>query len=184
MPNKNLKRLGLKSGTREKPLTPRPKVYRDDRVGPTPETLEKLRPCPLRAMVEAGTMTPEEYEVALEIWDANDLLVRELKATASSTERRDRAHVQPGGRGERLLSIYREWSVALPQRFYLMADTVVAWIDDSDERTRMTNDMQRRMLVRACDCWLDVAREHDKARRAEANSRGCAKLSAPTGACP
>lgn len=159
----------------------RQSVSRADRVQATPETLAKLRPCPLKAMVHDGTMTPAEYEAALEIWDANDLLVKELKASASSTERRDRAHVQPGGRGERLLSIYREWSKTLPQRFYLMADTVVGWIEDHDPAQRMTNDMQRRMLVKACETWIDVARDHDRARRAEANSNGVAQQTVAVG---
>ena len=79
-------------------------VKREDRCAATPETLAKLRPCPLQAMVRANTMTPQEYEAAIEIWDANDMLVKQLKAVASSIERVDRAHVQHGRRGERLLA--------------------------------------------------------------------------------
>lgn len=148
-------------------------VNRTERVEATPETLAKLRPCPLKAMLHQGAtdpqhpagMQPDQYEAALQIWDAHDALVKGLKAGTVDVDKIANAH---GGLSEgkaRLVAIYLKWAGALPQRFYLTSAIVVGWINDDAPHERMTNDNQRRMLVRACDHWISTKQEHDKMLR-------------------
>lgn len=178
MPNKNNKRNSLRSGTRQIPLQParRPNVSRVERVAATPETLAKLRPCPLKAMLHRGAtdphdpagMQPDQYEAALQIWDANDALVKGLKAGAVDVDKIANAH---GGLSEgkaRMVQVYLQWASELAGRFYLTSSIVLGWINDDAPNERMSNDVQRRMLTRACDHWIKVKQEHDKAARVDA----------------
>lgn len=146
----------------------RPNVSRAERIAATPETAAKLRPCPLKAMLYAHRLTPGEYEAALQIWEANDALVRQLKATASGfAERADKtiAGDRETGR-DRLVAIYLDWSVEIVHRYHVTAEIVVGWIEDHEPAKRMTNDVQRGMLARVCDWWIEVAERASKARRA------------------
>ena len=154
----------------------RANLNRAERVAATPETLAKLRPCPLKAMLHQGNedpdnaagMQPQQYEAALEIWDAHDALVRHIKAKGSDfNERCDKAHLNASTRMDFLVSVYLDWSRTLMRRYILQASVVVGWIDDSEPAARMANDTQRRMLVKACDTWIDVIGEARKAERTQ-----------------
>lgn len=147
----------------------RPNVNKAERVAATPETLAKLRACPLKDMVHRGDMQPDQYEAALAIWDAHDSLVKKSKAGTLDLEKVRGAHGEIGDRKDQLIAVYFDWGGKLTQRFYLTADIVVGWIDDHEPSARMTNDVQRRMLVRACDLWIKVLGDFDKARREKAN---------------
>jgi hypothetical protein len=154
-------------------------VSRTERVAATPETLAKLRPCPLKAMLHLGAtmpehpagMQPDQYEAALQIWDAHDALVKGLKAGAVDVDKIANAH---GGLSEgkaRLVAIYLQWAGELPKRYYLTSGIVLGWINDDAPHERMTNDAQRRMLTRACDHWINVKQTHDRAARVERSPR-------------
>lgn len=155
----------------------RQNVNRAERVEATPETLAKLRPCPLKAMLHVGAtdphsptgLQPEQYEAALQIWDAYDALVKGLKAGAVDVDKIANAHGGLSDGKARLVAIYLDWSRELMRRFWLQASTVVGWVDDSDPAQRMVNDTQRRLLGKACDLWLDVKDTHARARSAERN---------------
>lgn len=140
-------------------------VSRSERVQATPETIAKLRPCPLKTMVHDGTMQPDQYEAALSIWDAHDALVSRMKAGTLDMQKVAQSHGEIGDRKDRLIAIYLLWGRELPRRFYLTSDIVVGWIDDHDERKRMTNDAQRRMLLKCCDLWIKVTSDHGRERR-------------------
>ena len=140
-------------------------VSRSERVEATPETLAKLRPCPLKAMLHEGTMEPDQYEAALTIWDAHDALVSRQKAGTLDMQKVAHGHGEIGDRKDHLIAIYLAWGQELPRRFYLTSDIVVGWIDDHEESKRMTNDMQRRMLLKCCDLWIKVASDHERSRR-------------------
>ena len=148
-------------------------MNRTERVEATPETLAKLRPCPLKAMLHQGAldphhpagMQPEQYEAALQIWDAHDALVKGLKAGAVDVNKIANAHGGVSDGKARLIAIYLKWAGMLPGRFYLTSGIVVGWINDDAPHERMTNDNQRRMLARACDLWNDLKQEHDKTNR-------------------
>lgn len=152
-------------------------VKREERCAATPETLARLaerakanggHACPLLAMVYKGDMTPQQHEAALEIWDAYDALTRRLKAKGSEyNERGDKVHTNSSDRMDFLISTYLEWSRTLMRRYILQASVVVGWIDDSDPDSRLVNDTQRRLLVKACDTWIDVIGEARKARQVE-----------------
>lgn len=155
----------------------RANVNRAERVAATPETMAHLaerakanggHACPLLAMVYRGDMTPQQHEAALEIWDAYDALTRRLKARGSDyNERGDKAHTNSSDRMEFLISTYLKWSETLMRRYILQASVVVGWIDDSEADARMVNDVQRRMLVKACDTWIDVIGDARRARQAD-----------------
>ncbi len=143
-------------------------VNRAERVQATPETLAKLRPCPLKAMLEAGTMEPQHYEAALEIWDAHDALVRHIKAKGSDfNERSDKAHLNASTRMDQLVTVYLDWSREIMRRYILQASAVVGWIDDHDPSCRLVNNVQRGILVKACDTWIDVMGDMRKAARVD-----------------
>lgn len=150
-------------------------VNRAERVQATPETLAKLRPCPLKAMLHQGAidphhpggMQPDQYEAALQIWDAQDALVKGLKAGTVDVNKIAHAH---GGTSEgkaRLIAIYLQWAGELPRRFYLTSSIVMGWINDDVPSERLVNDSQRRMLARACDLWNDLKSQHDRERRGQ-----------------
>lgn len=155
----------------------RQSVNKAERVAATPETVAHLaqrakanggHACPLLTMVYNGTMTPQQHEAALEIWDAYDALTRSLKASGSQyNERGDKAHTNSSDRMDFLITTYLEWSKVLMRRYILQASVVVAWVDDSDADCRMVNDVQRRMLLKACDTWCDVIGEARNARRVD-----------------
>ena len=67
----------------------------------------------------------------------------------------------------RLISTYLEWAGELPRRFYLTSSIVLGWINDDAPHERLSNDMQRRMLTRACDLWNNLKGEQDKRTRQE-----------------
>lgn len=150
-------------------------VSRAERVEATPETLAKLRPCPLKAMLHQGAvdphhpagMQPDQYEAALQIWDAHDALVRSQKAGSVDLNKIANVHGDVSDGKARLIALYLEWGRELPQRLYLTADIVVGWIDDHEPARRMTNDRQRRTLVRACDLWIKLVDEANRRWRAE-----------------
>ena len=58
-------------------------VNRGDRVEATPETIAKLRPCPLKAMLHIGTMQPDQYEAALQISAAFGFITRHVGSLLS-----------------------------------------------------------------------------------------------------
>lgn len=148
-------------------------VSRAERVQATPETLAKLRPCPLKAMLHLGAldphhpagMQPDQYEAALQIWDAHDALVKGLKAGTTDVDKIANAH---GGTSEgkaRLIALYLRWAGELPQRFYVTSSIVLGWINDDAPHERMTNDRQRRMLAKTCDLWIDLKRDQHRPER-------------------
>lgn len=155
----------------------RQSVNRAERVAATPETLAHLaerakanggHACPLLAMIHKGTLSPQQHEAALEIWDAYDALTKSLKARGSEyNERGDKAHTNSSDRMDFLITTYLKWSEVLMRRYILQASVVVGWVDDSDPSLRMINDAQRGMLVKACDTWIDVIGDARKARQAE-----------------
>lgn len=110
-------------------------------------------------------MQPDQYEAALQIWDAHDALVKGLKAGAGDVNKIANAHGGTSDTKARLISIYLQWAGALPKRFYLTSSIVLGWIDDSVPDARMTNDTQRRMLTRACDLWAQIKRDYAKESR-------------------
>lgn len=144
-------------------------VRRAERVAATPETLAKLRPCPLKAMLERGEMEHEQYEAALQIWDAHDTLVRHLKVSPKwMIERSDKSTSEdPVSLRDHLVMIYIVWSGDIAQRYHLVADHIVEWIDDSDPARRIVNEAQKLMLVKACDTWIAVSDTYHARRRAE-----------------
>lgn len=149
----------------------RQNVNRAERVAATPETLAKLRPCPLKAMLHQGAldprhpagMQPDQYEAALQIWDAHDALVKGLKAGAVDVDKIANAHGGISDRKAYLIGIYLDWAGQLPQKLYLTSAIVLGWINDDAPHERMTNDNQRRMLTVACDLWNGIKRDHDRA---------------------
>lgn len=163
-----------KHSRKQRRAAKREAVLRAERVGPTPETMAKLRPCPLRDMLHRGAdpndpggMQPDQYEAALEIWDAHDCLVKRSKAGTLDMEKVARAHGDIGDRMDHAIAVYLRWGRELPHRFYLTSDIVMGWIDDHDPSKRLINDNQRRMLVRACDLWRKVQEDYEKERRGE-----------------
>ena len=150
-------------------------VRRAERVEATPETLAKLRPCPLKAMLHQGAidphhpggMQPDQYEAALQIWDAHDALVKGLKAGTVDVNKIANAHGGLSDGKARLIAAYLQWAGELPSRFYLTSSIVMGWIDDSVPQARMVNDSQRRMLTRACEFWIAVKQKYDRAARVE-----------------
>lgn len=149
----------------------RANVNRAERIEATPETLAKLRPCPLKAMLHLGAinphhaaaMQPDQYEAALQIWDAHDALTKGLKAGAVDLNKIAGAH---GGTSEakaRLIAVYLQWASQLAGRFYLTSSIVLGWINDDEPGERMVNDRQRRMLCAACDHWIKLKQQHDRA---------------------
>lgn len=150
-------------------------VRRAERVEATPETLAKLRPCPLKAMLHQGAidphhpggMQPDQYEAALQIWDAHDALVKGLKAGTVDVNKIANAHGGLSDGKARLVAAYLQWAGELPSRFYLTSSIVLGWIDDSVPQARMVNDSQRRMLTRACEFWIAVKQKYDRAARME-----------------
>lgn len=150
-------------------------VRRAERVEATPETLAKLRPCPLKAMLHQGAidphhpggMQPDQYEAALQIWDAHDALVKGLKAGTVDVNKIANAHGGLSDGKARLVAAYLQWAGELPSRFYLTSSIVLGWIDDSVPQARMVNDSQRRMLTRACEFWIAVKQKYDRAARVE-----------------
>jgi len=139
----------------------RPSVDRAERTAATPETLAKLRVCSLLAMVHAGQMEPDEYEAALEVWEAHRQLSGQLEAKGSNYSERTDPSRDMGGNGH-VVSVYLDWSREIMRRYWLMPGTVIGWIEDRDPGAWMVNDVQRRLLVKACRTWIDVA---DDARR-------------------
>lgn len=152
-------------------------VNRAERIEATPETLAKLRACPLKAMLHRGAldprdpagMQPDQYEAALAIWDAQDSLTRQQKAGTMDLAKVVGAHGEIGDRKDHLIAVYLEWSVEVMRRYMLQSSVVVGWIDDSDPAARLANDAQRRMLRLACDLWIKMRDDHEKRRRAEAD---------------
>lgn len=153
----------------------RSSVNRTERVQATPETLAKLRPCPLKAMLhrravdphDPAGLQPEQYEAALQIWDAHDALVKGLKAGTVDLNKVANAHGGTSDGKARLIAIYLQWADELPRRFYLTSSRVVGWIDDSTPHARMSNDSQRRVLTRACDFWIELMGNARKSRSQE-----------------
>jgi hypothetical protein len=149
-------------------------VSREERQPATPETLAKLRPCPLKTMLHLGAtnpehkagMQPDQYEAALQIWDANDALVKGLKAGAVDVDKIANSHGGLSDGKARLVQIYLQWASELGGRFFLTSGTVLGWIND-EPYGRMVNDQQRWMLTRACDHWIRVKQAHDRANRVE-----------------
>lgn len=158
----------------------RPNVSRTERVEATPETLAKLRPCPLKAMLHRGAldphdpagMQPDQYEAALQIWDAHDVLSKGLKAGTVDVDKIANAHGGLSDGEARLVQVYLKWAGELAGRFYLTSGIVLGWINDDSPSERMTNDNQRRMLCRACDHWVKVKGDLAKADRAERKEVG------------
>jgi hypothetical protein len=148
----------------------RPPVNKAERVAATPETLAKLRPCPLKAMLERPELgfEPQHYEACMVIWDAHVAVSRKLKAKGGAfNERTDKAHTEDGTRLDHLISVYLDWSRTLTRRMFLKPETVVDWIEDHDSGQRLANDAQRHALVKACDWWIDCMDDADRARRVE-----------------
>lgn len=143
----------------------RQNVNRAERVEATPETLAKLRPCPLKAMLHVGTMQPDQYEAALQIWDAHEALSKGLKAGTVDVDKIANAHGGMSDGKARLITIYLQWASELAGRFYLTSSIVLGWIEDGDPTKRMVNDNQRRMLCSACDHWIKVKGDHMRACR-------------------
>lgn len=148
-------------------------VRRAERVEATPETLAKLRPCPLKAMLHQGAidphhpagMQPDQYEAALQIWDAHDALVKGLKAGTTDVDRIANAHGGTSDGKARLIALYLQWAGELPRRFFLTSSIVLGWINDDAPHERMTNDRQRRMLTKACGLWIDLKRDQHRLDR-------------------
>lgn len=161
------------SKAKKRRASKRGNVNRAERVQATPETLAKLRPCPLKVMLHQGAidpqhpggMQPDQYEAALQIWDAHDALVKGLKAGTVDVNKIANAHGGTSDGKARLIAIYLRWAAELPNRFYLTSSIVLGWIDDSIPDARMTNDRQRRMLARACDLWIQVKQEQGRESR-------------------
>lgn len=157
---------------RRKAARKRKAVNREERHPATAETLAKLRPCPLKAMLERGAhdphdragMQPDQYEAALQIWDAHDALVKGLKAAAGDVGKIANAH---GGLSERkadLVAVYLDWARELPHRMPLTSAIVLGWIEDTPGR-RLCTDHSRQMLTRACDLWMRIKGDHSRAGR-------------------
>jgi hypothetical protein len=154
----------------------RPSVDRSERTAATPETLEKLRPCSLKAMSERWALNPrdecgldpDQLEAASAIWEAHRALSGKLEAKGSHYEERtDPAH-NPGTDGwAHRVSIYLDWSREIMRRYWLMPGTVIGWIEDRDPSSWMVNDVQRRLLVRACQLWLELADYVRRARKVD-----------------
>lgn len=161
--------------TKRRRARKRGSVNRAERVQATPETIAKLRPCPLKAMLHQGAidphhpggMQPDQYEAALQIWDAHDALVKGLKAGTVDVNKIANAHGGLSDGKARLIAVYLQWADELPRRFYLTSSIVMGWIDDSVPQARMVNDSQRRMLTRACDLWIALKQKCDRAARVE-----------------
>ena len=111
-------------------------------------------------------MQPDQYEAALQIWDAHDALVG-LKAGMVDVNKIANAHGGLSDEKARLIATYLQWAGELPRRFYLTFSIVMGWIDDSVPQARMINDSQGRMLTRACVLWIALKQKCDRAARVE-----------------
>jgi len=90
MPNKNYKRLGLKSGTRGEPVAPVIKPVNHKPLGATPETAAKLQSDFLDKLVrdgpENGGIDNPTFEALFEIEEAHTVVSKLTAARASSVE--------------------------------------------------------------------------------------------------
>lgn len=92
MPNKNRRRLGLKSGTRGAPIAPtiRPPSYKSQRIGATPETLSKLQADFLEKLLHDGPknggIDNDQFEALFEIEEAHTVVGKLTAARASTLE--------------------------------------------------------------------------------------------------
>jgi hypothetical protein len=143
----------------------RRRVLREERVGPTPETLAKLRPWTLRTLLEAGDLDAAEFESILQIVSAYKLIT-------SGVGHKPVDYGREGGKGngsmspgqERLCAVYRAWGCRFtPGAFIIQPGYIVAWAEDE----LPIDSWAKHVLRGAARQWDKEATAYDDARRAE-----------------
>ena len=138
-------------------------VNRGDRVEATPETIAKLRPCPLKAMLHIGTMQPDQYEAALQISAAFGFITRHVGYRPMDLGRIGIGHGEMGGSAERATAIYIAWGSETYRRLKVRPHVFVDLIDGLRPLGLSTG----RLLVKACRLWIRSSSDYDHAKRAE-----------------
>lgn len=144
----------------------RQSVNRAERVAATPETLAKLRPCPLKLMLHAGRMEPEAYEAALQIKDAFDIVTRQVGYRPLDLGRIGVGHGECGARASRMISIYIAWGNELIRRLRVRPHVIVEWI----EMERSLSLEAEPLLVEACELWIKTVDDVGRAQRIAAQN--------------
>lgn len=143
----------------------RRRVVREERVGPTPETLAKLRPWALRGLLEAGDLDAHEFEAVLQIVSA-------YKLVTAAVGHKPTDYGREGGRGngtlsagqERLWAVYLSWGGRFtPGAYTVRPGLIVAWAEDEAP----IDDWARHVLKGAANQWDKAAQAYDDMIRAQ-----------------
>jgi hypothetical protein len=143
----------------------RRRVLREERVGPTPETLAKLKPWALRGLLEAGDLDAQEFESVLQIVSAYKLIT-------GAVGHKPVDYMREGGKGngsmspgqERLWAVYRAWGGRFtPGAYTVRPGLIVAWAEDEAP----IDSWAKHVLRGAARQWDKEATAYDDARRAE-----------------
>lgn len=188
----------LRSGTRTIPVGHRRVVRREERVGPTPETLAKLRPWPINYLVAEERLSVDYFEASIEICQAFKFITRIVGYKPLDLERIAGGHGGIGERGERIFEVYRRWGNAVqgidPKAALLLDDDtarvrrqslaaaaallyarhrvrpheIVEMIEDDG---RCWLDAEVALLNQACGLWRRMQEVYDGERQAERNAK-------------
>lgn len=138
----------------------RTRVYRGERVKPTPESLSHYRAWPMQLLLEAGPegggIDAADFEAALQIVEAFGALTvgLHIRANAIGELGRGGTHDMSDGDAWRV-AVWLDWAGRLPWRDPVV---VVEWIED--QRT-----IPVPALRRACRLWERVRDDHARLRR-------------------
>lgn len=138
------------------PKRGRPK--REGDVGPTPETLAKLRPDILDGLTKARLLTKEQAIAGREIIDAWECITNPVSAAHAEWSRVAGRNDVEGPRVERLQRVWRHWAAEMPARTHVRCFVVVEWIMgdrlcDSDPKGAAG------VLKIALEWWLKAGQE-------------------------
>jgi len=170
----------LRSGTRTKWSGARHVVKREERVGPTAETLAKLKPWPMRELYEANKISMNQYEAAQELVQAFHFIAGVVGFKPVDLGRIGGAHGEIGARGERFFAVYKRWGNSV--QGFVPADTPRAQADqirlaslhvrphtiiELIEDERPIHSAMLKTLCAAINRWDNYADEYDKEKQVE-----------------
>lgn len=136
-------------------------VFSSDNVGPTPETLAKLKPWPFQVMLRDERISVDQFEAGVEIVEAFHLITGAVGYKPVDLERVGIGRGDFGSRAERLARLYVTWGNEFQRRHMVGPHIVVAWVED--ERAIHPADVP--LLCHALNLWQKTAEEIARAER-------------------
>ena len=148
----------------------RAKVDRAERVGPTPETVAKLRPWRMQQLLERGPdqggIDAQAFEAAVDIAESFRLITAVVGFKPLDLGRIGVGNGGMGARGERASRVYIAWGNELKRRLHVRPHIVVEWIEDE----RALNDAGSiNLLNRSLNLWIATVEADGAHRRRFAN---------------